>query len=1176
MGTPQYMSPEQIIAPGEVDHRADIYALGVVFYQMLTGELPGKNLKAPSKKVQIDVRLDEIVLRALEKNPALRYQQVSEVKTCVETIVATPPGSAGVPPAEPGVAPGSTLAKFVHEPPGATPDGAQRARALPGTNPRFSRTAIVGISCLVLALGLIFPGLYTGEQIARSKAASQMFQHYREAQTQALQHANGHEAHFGFSGVPSIPEMPVWVTMFYASYPFLEIALLLAATIFGWMAVVQIRRSAGKFYGLGLAVFDGLFIPLLTLDGLFAGLVFSPSDTSAMNQPLAKLLTLLVIGVSNFFIIRAVWRAVNKNVAAPANPTHRQHFGLWSAIACAVLLGFFGMVALRHSGGLHTTTKLADSPQDLQKASTARVIAAALENKESPWAWQELERRPLTAAEVAQIMDGLVVWLQQDFPNGHQNPLNWLDNSLERLDARRLLTDEQKIRFLTALQGDLRIEPLPRLHEGDWLLSLEGECSWNWRRDFLGLTMMNGPISVSIDGQPLPPNKNYLGSWTWSYPRINATLSLPALAVGRHIVKVENVSALVAKEDLTGLSSTAPPSDWPPAKKRWNRAVELELNVYPRDAVLVQQTQEPALDPVRNGSLSVNPVIIRSKGSGAQATVTFNLPQKDSVPISFDVALRIGGQTVSCGSLWAVQTSHGETCSGLEQSADLALPSAAIQEADIILTPNPKAIEHMPSVERIWGGQIIFTNIPLKRLDLGETPQPPANPGIPASAASIPPQTGGGQQPPLEVHAASSPGRLVLLAVPVLGLLLILAALVTVLLLALKKSKSGAGKAIAIGCGVLLAGGFLVLLLAAVSFIGLRPVRQRTVIENQEMVQQKQLAQQQIEQAMQATNLSFGPVAAQTIKPAGVINFKFIRVEVPKNSHRIELYFERDANYGLGFEVTQDAIPGPNGEHIPVDFWLQYGRQTKWVGVKNPNVLVWRLPAELSEDEIQAGVKELEQNARRWTKLYEGSNPEFAHIKNREGWTYVLWSHVLREPDLLPSSNAATPNLSFGPVIELTLPEPATNTACVLDLESGRLLTPPDVLAGTFAKGIPKIDSACMTWLRANGADAVLNEPDIFSVRFIEGSAASPNGCNWDSITPAMLVSIGKDLQAQIIQMERAGNDAFHTSTALAPAVDCFVTRAGSMGVMEIRGRSANPPGVRIRYKLVQNGDGKN
>jgi serine/threonine protein kinase len=104
MGTPQYMSPEQISAPGEVDHRADIYALGVVFYQMLTGELPGKPIEAPSSKVQIDVRLDEVVLRALAQKPELRYQQASLLKTQIETIVSesAKPGAGGQKPeAEP-------------------------------------------------------------------------------------------------------------------------------------------------------------------------------------------------------------------------------------------------------------------------------------------------------------------------------------------------------------------------------------------------------------------------------------------------------------------------------------------------------------------------------------------------------------------------------------------------------------------------------------------------------------------------------------------------------------------------------------------------------------------------------------------------------------------------------------------------------------------------------------------------------------------------------------------------------------------------------------------------------------------------------------------------------------------------------------------------------------------
>jgi hypothetical protein len=95
MGTPNYMAPEQVAHPADVDHRADIYALGVVFYQMLTGELPGKVIELPSHKVEIDVRLDEVVLRALEKKPERRYQQASVLKTEVETIAASPAPAAG-------------------------------------------------------------------------------------------------------------------------------------------------------------------------------------------------------------------------------------------------------------------------------------------------------------------------------------------------------------------------------------------------------------------------------------------------------------------------------------------------------------------------------------------------------------------------------------------------------------------------------------------------------------------------------------------------------------------------------------------------------------------------------------------------------------------------------------------------------------------------------------------------------------------------------------------------------------------------------------------------------------------------------------------------------------------------------------------------------------------------
>ncbi|MGH7593375.1 MAG: protein kinase domain-containing protein, partial [Gemmatimonadales bacterium] len=107
VGTPHYMAPEQAMGQGDIDNRADIYALGILAYEMLAGRGPFSSetaqgiLAAHVMEVPKDLReirpavpeaLSQAIMRCLAKNPADRWQSADDLLAHLDLIAATPSG----------------------------------------------------------------------------------------------------------------------------------------------------------------------------------------------------------------------------------------------------------------------------------------------------------------------------------------------------------------------------------------------------------------------------------------------------------------------------------------------------------------------------------------------------------------------------------------------------------------------------------------------------------------------------------------------------------------------------------------------------------------------------------------------------------------------------------------------------------------------------------------------------------------------------------------------------------------------------------------------------------------------------------------------------------------------------------------------------------------------------
>ena len=160
MGTLHFMAPEALTLGRAVDQRADIYAVGVMLYQMLTGKLPRGLFEMPSLQVKgLDPRYDQIVAKALREDRNLRYASAGELRHDLDAILTQPVARVEASAAE---APNALNTQARPRKPGTVPDPRHPARAAAaariGLHPQAGKKSRTSLLWTLLLVGAVFGG----------------------------------------------------------------------------------------------------------------------------------------------------------------------------------------------------------------------------------------------------------------------------------------------------------------------------------------------------------------------------------------------------------------------------------------------------------------------------------------------------------------------------------------------------------------------------------------------------------------------------------------------------------------------------------------------------------------------------------------------------------------------------------------------------------------------------------------------------------------------------------------------------------------------------------------------------------------------------------------------------------------------------------------------------------
>ncbi len=942
-GTPQYMAPEQKARTG-ADHRADIYSLGVVLYELLTGELPGTRLQPPSRKVQIDVRLDEIVLRALENAPELRFQTANEFRTQVETIAD---GAAAIPsPAQSdyitswgfrittGPAIKTGYVRFWEKLFGSV----NSAGAINTLN--ISRIGYVGF----LAVFAILPGW------------------------RSFWPAFGFLGMFGLIGVAYLSEAAA------------RRGVGLSET--GGLPDAKIQRGVWRSRVVWLII-GGTFLPI----ALFAvSLIVSLGrggekalEATTTEQMLMIFAKVLGIGLGLTLLVWALLRAFRRKTADAANPWPRHpealiaHGTLWPLLLIAAPIVICEFVS---------ATRPQRAPMSaaewiifglvvivvLQGAvRVARNLRRIMREANDPCARPEPELRTTAAGDFRPQVDRL-------------RPL--MGSRYARASAivmSVLLIGLLLVKFFvqaSSQSGVTRFDITPvEVRNNVVIVDVTTEVARG-----------NAELRAVLEGRHLPvaTDPEFVPAFTGTFitPTPHAGNQLwHILSPGRQTVRLGFVlpDANLAKLAFDNLRPIGP-------------LPALASRTFAGTLFEVQQSEG---DDYR-ASLQVAPPFTSADPNWVEV-LGRSSHNEDSVSLTWDVLASRRGMA------WLSRANTPITVLEPDPRTQLFGISIGIELTKVgedrvllvrrIVRGSRSTIqrEELAGNFRDLADELLRTKTTSAKTESG---------------ASIELCQIQGKALILQVHsdapATQSTRRLgvsfPLVAIVAVAVVLLLAAGGIALMVMLLRKGGAAGRIVLWVIGVML----LVFGVGVFTFISIwrsTAQQERDTAEPaaRALVEPARVVTPEAPPSPAGQQMGPGAQAVELAPPIPEhIDFKVLRVENPPGTRDIQMHFERDANYGLAIEVWQDVTPSPDGK-APKKGYRTWQQKT-WVGLHGGRVLGWTLPQEFTEAEASALAKEMEGKWKGSHPLSEGAVPEFATSLHRDGWKYHLVTRVVREP----------------------------------------------------------------------------------------------------------------------------------------------------------------------------------